>query len=155
MVSDYLKSVREKVGHMPIFVPSACLIIYKDGKVLLQKRADNQKWDMHGGYIEPNETIIETLNREMKEELNIKPINPELMGIYSGYNKYPNEDEVYLFRTCFICTEYEGEISFNDNEVLEVQWFDVDNLPNNIHECDRDVLEDIKKYVDTKKVTVK
>lgn len=155
MVSDYLKSVREKVGHMPIFVPSACLIIYKDGKVLLQKRADNQKWDMHGGYIEPNETIIETLNREMKEELNIKPINPELMGIYSGYNKYPNEDEVYLFRTCFICTEYEGEISFNDNEVLEVQWFDVDNLPTNIHECDRDVLEDIKKYVDTKKVTVK
>lgn len=155
MVSDYLKSVREKVGHMPIFVPSACLIIYKDGKVLLQKRADNQKWDMHGGYIEPNETIIETLNREMKEELNIKPINPELMGIYSGYNKYPNEDEVYLFRTCFICTEYEGEISFNDKEVLEVKWFDVDNLPTNIHECDRDVLEDIKKYVDTKKVTVK
>lgn len=155
MVSDYLKSVREKVGHMPIFVPSACLIIYKDGKVLLQKRADNQKWDMHGGYIEPNETILETLDREMKEELNIKPINPELMGIYSGYNKYPNEDEVYLFRTCFICTEYEGEISFNDKEVLEVKWFDVDNLPTNIHECDRDVLEDIKKYVDTKKVTVK
>lgn len=155
MVSDYLKSVREKVGHMPIFVPSACLIIYKDGKVLLQKRADNQKWDMHGGYIEPNETILETLDREMKEELNIKPINPELMGIYSGYNKYPNEDEVYLFRTCFICTEYEGEISFNDKEVLEVRWFDVDNLPTNIHECDRDVLEDIKRFVDTKEVTVK
>ena len=152
MVSNYVERIRGKIGHMPMFVPSACLIIYKNGNVLLQKRADDKKWDMHGGFIEPNETIMEALNREIKEELNIKPINPELMGIY---NKYPNEDEVYLCRNCFICTEYDGEISFNDNEVLEIKWFDINNLPNDMHECDRNVLEDVKKYIDIKKPIIK
>ncbi|MCI8308919.1 MAG: NUDIX domain-containing protein [Clostridia bacterium] len=155
MVSNYVEQIRGKIGHMPMFVPSACLIIYKNGNVLLQKRADDKKWDMHGGFIEPNETIMEALNREIKEELNIKPINPELMGIYTGYNKYPNEDEVYLCRNCFICTEYDGEISFNDNEVLEIKWFDINNLPNDMHECDRNVLEDVKKYIDIKKPIIK
>lgn len=47
----------------------------------MKKRADNKKWYIHAGFMELDETIIETLNRKIKEELNIESINPELMGI--------------------------------------------------------------------------
>ena len=94
MISKYVKTMREKIGHNPMFMPTAGLIICKDNKVLLQKRADCEEWAMHGGGMEPGEMLLETLKREINEELNIEPINPELFGIFSGgenlYHEYPN-----------------------------------------------------------------
>ena len=72
----------------PYLRPVVTLIIYNNGKILLQKREDNGCWAIHGGGIELGEQYIDTLNREIQEELNIKPINPELMGIYSGKDLY-------------------------------------------------------------------
>ena len=57
----------------PYLRPVVTLIIYKDGKILLQKREDNGCWAIHGGGIELGEKYIEALNREIEEELNIKP----------------------------------------------------------------------------------
>ncbi len=34
------------------------LIICKDNKILLQKRADNEEWGIHGGAMELGETYI-------------------------------------------------------------------------------------------------
>ena len=100
----------------PYLRPVVTLIIYKDGKILLQKREDNGCWAIHGGGIELGEKYIEALNREIEEELNIKPINPELMGIYSGkklFNIYPkSKDQVYILNHVFFCEKFEGEINF-------------------------------------------
>ena len=89
----------------PYLRPVVTLIIYKDGKILLQKREDNGCWAIHGGGIELGEKYIEALNREIEEELNIKPINPELMGIYSGkelFNIYPkSKDQVYIWNKLY------------------------------------------------------
>ena len=99
MKMDNEKYIRSLVGHIPMHRPVAVLVIYKDNKVLLQKRSDNGMWALHGGGMELGETYLETLRREIKEELNIEPINPELMGIFSGekmYHKYEkSQDEVY------------------------------------------------------------
>lgn len=139
--------------------PVVTLIIYKDGKVLLQKRDDNGTWAIHGGGIELGEKYIETLYREIKEELNIKPINPELMGIYSGkelFNIYPkSKDHVYILNHVFFCEKYEGEINFTDGEVEGLKWFDIDNLPENIFKVNKPILNDVKEFVKTRKVIVK
>lgn len=157
MISNYVKTVREKVGHMPMFSPVVTLILYKDGKVLLQKRQDNGTWAIHGGGIDPGETYIEALNREIKEELNIVPVNPVLFGIYSGkklYNIYPNKDEVYVLNHVFFCEEYDGNLSFNDGEVLETKWFRIDELPDNILGVDIPMLNDIKHFLDNGKTPI-
>lgn len=157
MISNYVKTVREKVGHMAMFSPVVTLVLYKDGKVLLQKRQDNGTWAIHGGGIDPGETYIEALNREIKEELNIKPVKPILFGIYSGeklFNIYPNKDEVYVLNHVFFCDKYEGEISFNDGEVLETKWFNIDNLPNNILGVDVPIVNDIKRFIDNGKLPI-
>ena len=117
---DNEKYVRNLVGNIPLHRPVAVAVILKNNKVLLQKRADNGMWALHGGGMELGETYLDTLKRELKEELNIEPVNPKLLGIFSGkkmYHKYEkSQDEVYVLSHAFICTDYRGEIKFLDEK---------------------------------------
>lgn len=158
MKMDNERYIRSLVGHIPMHRSVAVLVIYKDNKVLLQKRSDNGTWALHGGGMELGELYIDTLKREIKEELNIEPINPKLMGIFSGkkmYHKYEkSQDEVYVLSHAFICEEYNGEIEFKDGEVNKLQWFDIDNLPDNIFHLNKPILDNLKKYLNTGNVIV-
>lgn len=157
MISDYVKSIRSKIGNMPMFSPVVTLIIYKDNKILLQKRKDDGSWAIHGGGIDPGEEFITTLYREIKEELNITPVNPILFGIYSGeklFNVYPNKDQVYVLNHVFFCQDYTGTINFNDGEVTQVDWFDLDNLPENILAVDKPIINDISKFLKNGKIAI-
>lgn len=150
MKSDYIKELRSKIGHMAIFSPVVTLIIYKEGKILLQKREDNVCWAIHGGGIEPGEKYIDALKREIKEELNIIPKNPVLMGIFSGeelFNTYPNGDKVYVLNHVFFCDEYDGEINFNDGEVKELKWFDLKELPDNLFKVNEPIIKDVQRFI--------
>ena len=145
----YISDIRRKVGHDAVFMPAAACGIIKDDKILLQKRTDNGKWAIHGGSLELGETFLEALERELKEELNIKPINPEMVDIYSGEDLhfiYPNRDEVFLISTIYLVKEYEGELKLDYGEVSEIKWFDLDKLPNNIHDPDIQPIKDIIAY---------
>ena len=142
----YISDIRKKVGHDAIFMPSAGCGIIKNGKILLQKRVDNGKWATHGGSLELGETFLDAVKREIKEELNIEIINPELVNIYSGdkmHFVYPNNDEVFIIAAIYLVKEYEGELKPDYEEVSEVKWFDIDNLPNNLHQPDIQAIRDI------------
>ncbi|MCB4799856.1 (deoxy)nucleoside triphosphate pyrophosphohydrolase [Neotamlana laminarinivorans] len=53
-----------------------CAIILKDDKVFAFQRSEKMKlplkWEFAGGKIEPNESEIDCIKREIKEELNIE-----------------------------------------------------------------------------------
>lgn len=142
---NYIKNIRKKIGHDPLFAPAAGCIIIKDNKILLQKRADDNTWALHGGYLELEETFYEAMERKVKEEINVKPINPELLNIYSGkdvHDIYPNGDEVYGIVAIYIAYDYEGTLEFNTTEVMELKWFDINNLPKDIHSIDKKPIEE-------------
>lgn len=145
----YISDIRKKVGHDPVFMPASGCLIIKDNKILLQKRTDNGKWAMHGGALDLGETFEEALIREVKEELNIQVINPKLINVYSGEDihlVYPNNDEVYGISALYLVTNYLGEIKIDQTEVEEVKWFDIDDIPNEIHKPDQKALKDIIDY---------
>lgn len=142
----YISKIREKVGHDPVFMPCVGCVIVKDNQILLQKRTDNGKWATHGGSMELGETFLDCLNRELKEELNIKVINPKVINIYTGedmHYTYPNGDEVYMICTVYLVEEFTGNMKVDNKEVSEVKWFDIDKLPRSIHDPDQKVLEDV------------
>ncbi len=148
---DYIKDLRKVVGHMPIMYPVVSLVIYNNGKILLQRRSDNGRWSLHGGGINLGEKYVDALKREIMEELNIEPINPKLFGIYSGeelFNIYPSGDQVYILNHVFICENFIGNIDFNDGEVMEFKWFDINNLPDNLFPVDTPIINDIKLYIE-------
>ena len=153
MIIDNEKYVRKLVGHIPLHRPVVVLVIYKDNKVLLQKRSDNGQWALHGGGMELGETYLDTLKREIKEELNIEPINPKLMGIFSGEKMYhvygKSQDEVFVLSHAFICNDFKGEINYTDGEVTNLEWFDINQLPENLFHLNKPVLDNLKKYLET------
>ena len=145
----YIESIRKKIGNDAILLPASGCAIIKNNRILLQKRADNKKWGLHGGYLELGETCLEALNRELKEELNIVPVNPKLFDVYSGEDLhvfYRNKDEVYSVVTLYIVKEYKGELKADNDEVIEIKWFEFDKLPDNINECDIKMINDIILY---------
>ncbi|WP_268870203.1 NUDIX domain-containing protein [Mammaliicoccus sciuri] len=50
---DYISSLRDKVGHAPVILVGALVLIFnKDKQVLLQLRSDNESWGLPGGTME-------------------------------------------------------------------------------------------------------
>lgn len=146
-MSDYIKNIRKLIGNNPLrSVAAACIIENALGEILLQHRSDTKDFGTPGGSVELDETIIEGLMREVKEETGITLKKPTLFGIYSGKNQafhYPNGDVTYY--VVFVFYEKLSEeikLSLND-ESLSLKFYSRDNLPINLTKTDN---EWIKKW---------
>jgi len=117
---------------------TAALIRDERGRVLLQKRRDNSMWAFPGGGMELGESATDTIRRKVCEELGL-PVEPRrLIGIYSSSEfdqTYPNGDRVQMFISFFECKNLGGAVRMQEDEVLEVGWFDVNDLPPLQHCC--------------------
>lgn len=128
----YILDLRKKVGKEPLIMVACGAIIDQDGKLLLQQRKDNLLFGFHGGSLEIGETLEETLIREVKEELGIIITKCHLFKTYTGKDflfTYPNGDVVYIVDNIFIVDEYEGQIIKDEEEVLDLKWFEYDQVP--------------------------
>ena len=92
---DYIRWIRSKVGHEKIILTFAGGCIFNDqGKVLLQRRGDSNKWGFPGGAIEPGETPEMTAIREAKEETGLDVSSERLIGVYTDPDiTYSNGDQ--------------------------------------------------------------
>ena len=147
---SYIMDLRKYVGHNPILIcAGGCLIFSDKGQVLLQRRSDDELWGNPGGSMELGETIYDTVKREIKEEVGIdlENDNLDIFNIYSGegqHHIYPNNDEAYFVNIIFKTNSYTGIIK-NDNESLELKFFDIDKLPTNITRPFENVKKDLEK----------
>ena len=119
----------------------ASAIIENDkGQILLQSRADRNKWGLPGGCQEVGESFKETIIREIKEETNldVKMSDLDIIDIVSGSsrkNSYPNGDVVYNNTVLYLIKNYTGTLKWN-KESKEMKFFDIDDLPNNQNDAD-------------------
>lgn len=131
-MSGYIQNIRKKIGHDRLIVAGAGVIVYKDRQVLLQRRRDNNSWGLHAGAIEIGESVEDTAKRELKEETGLSANKLELLCVYSGENTmytYPNEDEVFVVGIYYVCNDFSGTVLEKSDEVLELKWFDINDLP--------------------------
>ncbi|MBQ6285673.1 MAG: NUDIX domain-containing protein [Bacilli bacterium] len=128
---------------------AAAIIENENGQILLQSRADRDKWGVPGGCQELGERFQDTIIREVKEETNldVREEDLELIDIVSGpsrRNDYPNGDVVINNTAFYRIRNYSGELKWNE-ESKKMQFFDLDNLPKNQH--DPDLIEIYKQYL--------
>lgn len=126
---------------------AAVIIVNNKGQILLQSRADRDKWGLPGGCQELGERFQDTIIREIKEEtnLNVKEEDLELIDIVSGLsrrNNYPNGDVVINNTILYCVRNYSGELKW-DSESKDMKFFDLDNLPKN--QNDPDLIEVYKR----------
>lgn len=126
---------------------AAAIIINDKGQILLQSRADRDKWGLPGGCQELGESFQDTIIREIKEETNldVKYENLELIDIVSGSsrrNDYPNGDVVINNTALYCIKNWTGKLKWDD-ESKDMKFFDLDNLPENQNDSDL-----IAKYIE-------
>lgn len=132
----YIMELRKIVGHRPLLQVGAGVIVEDpEGRVLLQLRSDNHCWSYAGGSLELYETVEDAARRELLEETGLQALELELFGVFSGADThyvYPNGDEVCNVDIVFLCKSYSGELKCQAEEVDELRFFAVDEIPENI-----------------------
>ena len=136
-MKSYSLNIREKVGpDCVVFVPGVrAVILNSDNEVLLQLTKDWNQWGLPAGGVEVGETALDALKREVFEETSIRVIHAEPMGLYSGSSQqfeYPNGDKVQGFALAFIVRRWSGTPRADGEEGLEVKFWALDKLPENI-----------------------
>ncbi len=129
---SYIENLRKHVGHAPLIMVTCGAIIIREDEILLQLRRDMNVWALHGGALEPGETLSETLIREVKEEIGLIPVDFHLFKTFSGKDfkiTYPNKDVVYLIDHIFVVSKFAGNIQIDPTEVTTVKWFKLDQIP--------------------------
>jgi mutator protein MutT len=149
-MNEYVKSMRQYIGHECLLLVGVGVLIYKNGQVLLQKRRDNGLWADHGGSVEIGETVEETAKRELFEETGLTANKLDLFNIYSGKDMlytYPNGDKAYLIVPFYICEDFSGDIKIDTGEVAELRWFHVNEMPDETMPTLKRPFDDFVKYI--------
>ena len=127
-------------------------MVYRGKELLLQNRVktDWRGYCFPGGHVEPGESIVDSVIREMREETGLTIKNPQLCGI----KQFPIDGGRYL--VFFFKTDaFTGELTSSDEGKME--WIHRENLPD-IHKVsdfmdmlkvfDRDDLTEFQYVVD-------
>ena len=100
-------------------------LIHNDDSYLLQDRIkkDWKGFTLPGGHIEPGESIVDAVVREMKEETGLMIKSPRLCGV----KQFPIEGGryiVFLFET----DQFDGELASSDEG--KMHWVKISELSN-------------------------
>ena len=127
-------------------IPAVYLSLIKDNKILLLLRKNTGFRDGYyglvSGHLEPDETIMEAMAREAKEEagIDIDLSDLELQHVLNR-QELGNERIDFFFNakkwTCDI-------INNEPHKCDGLEWFNLDELPDNIVDYIDQVLKDIK-----------
>jgi ADP-ribose pyrophosphatase YjhB (NUDIX family) len=109
-------------------------ILVRKGQILLGKRGTYQgqpilesgKWSLLGGYLDRDENLIGGAKREVREESGWEIDNLILLRINDNPDR-PHEDRQNL--SFIYMAEARSQSPIETEEVKELQWFDVDNVP--------------------------
>ncbi|HKU36099.1 MAG TPA: NUDIX domain-containing protein [Paenarthrobacter sp.] len=132
---EFVLKLREKIGNDPLWLPAVRGIVLDDqGRVLLCQRSDNGHWTPITGILEPGEHPAPGLVREIFEETAVVAETERIIGVgVVGPVTFPNGDECDFLDITFRCKYVSGEARVNDDESLDVRWFDLDDLPEMSH----------------------
>ncbi len=130
-------TVMEKFNHIHVAIG----IVYRENKVLVAKRGSHQHcpdvWEFPGGKCENNETPVQTLARELLEEVGITVQLVQPLTTFT--HQYPSR-KVTLH--AFWVTDFLSEPFSKEGQPL--RWVTIDELPDlSMPEGNASILEQI------------
>lgn len=101
-----------------------------DGRILLQRRADNGEWALPGGGMDLGETLAACVVREVREETGFDVVVDRIVGIYSDPEHvfaYDNGEIRQQFSICLACALVGGALAVSA-ESTAVAFFTLDEI---------------------------
>jgi ADP-ribose pyrophosphatase YjhB (NUDIX family) len=110
-------------------VPAAsAVVVDSDGRLVLQRRADNDLWALPGGAMEIGESVADTVVREVREETGLHVQPDYVVGVYTDPDHvfaYDDGEVRQEYSVCIACRVVDGSLQISD-ESTELGRFTVD-----------------------------
>ena len=148
-MSDYLKDLREKTGHMPLVLPHSVVVVFNEqGEILLEERSDDEYFDFPGGGIDLKESAEDAAKRELLEETGLLAQELIFFNVYSGsitHYVYFNGDEIYGVDCVYLCFKYDGELKPQEDEVNNLKFYKTNEIPDKMSIRNKQIIIDLKE----------
>lgn len=146
-MEDFIKKVRKVIGHEPMLLPHAVVILFNEqNEILIEVRADDGYLDFPGGTVDINEEVAVTAERELFEETGIIADELELFNIYSGEitrYQYTSGDITYGVDVVYICKKYHGELKPQQEEVKELRFLKLSDIKGKLSPRNKQIIKDL------------
>ena len=109
-------------------VIAGCVIV-RDNKILMVKEAKKKchgQWNFPAGHVDDNELITDAAIREVYEETGCRVKLTGVLPISTAVIK--NTETAVIIE--FTAEVIEENIKFDTNEILDVQWIDIEEVKN-------------------------
>ena len=133
-IPDYVRALRAAVGQQRLILVGASAVIRDAvGRILLVRRSDTNRWALPAGIMDMDESLANTVVREVLEETGLEVEPLRLVGLYTEPEiqnmTYPNGDQVHVVNAAFECRVVGGRARPDGVETLEVAYFEPEALP--------------------------
>lgn len=110
-----------------MIIIAGCVIV-RDNKILMVKEAQKKcygQWNYPAGHVDEGEKITTAAIREVLEETGCKVKLTGVLPIYSA-----NGGNIERLMVRFTAEVIEEDIKIDPEEILDVQWIDIEKLKN-------------------------
>ena len=117
----------ERIGKEGVLRPGASALVFDEAreKILLTRRADNGRWCLPGGEMDPGESAAEACAREVLEETGLEVRVTKLVGVYTTPDlliEYPDGNKIQPVAFSFEVEITGGKLTLSD-ETTEFGWY--------------------------------
>jgi 8-oxo-dGTP pyrophosphatase MutT (NUDIX family) len=131
-IPQFVLDLRARIGHDPLPLHGVTAVVLDDAhRVLLVRRADNGRWTLVTGCVEPGEQPATGALREIEEETGVIARADRVLSVTAlPLTVFPNGDQVHWLDVTFRCHAISGDARVNDDESTDVGWFQLGDLPD-------------------------
>lgn len=112
-------------------IKCVCLVEETENQILLVQVRNREKYYFPGGKIDEGESLVEALQRELKEELRLELAKDELefIGTIVG-EAYPQPNMLTELNGFKVNRAIDWSKVETDHEITDMKWFDINDSEN-------------------------
>ena len=96
-------------------------------------RDEHGRWDIGGGGLEFNDSVENTLRKEIKEEYGTEVVEFEFLGYRDVHRKHQEKPTHWIALDFKVLVDPKEVKNGEPQKFDEVKWFTLDTLPKNLH----------------------